>query len=237
MCINGVNKVFTLLFFTCKAMSICTGLKVWLVSNCVQQHATTSNNMQRGMQTDATCTIQQCCLCLHYFLRNNFNVIYFLYFLVNFFSCSYWKAPRGVTIKVLHVSFDWTCSTVRAYSGIFHRGDPILCTVSTYLNLYVHFQWSFLENHTQEKAKSKLHHRHINSIPNLPHTYTVAAILQLYILQRKWLKNNNNITTLTVFNVLFPCFLKNNVAPSSHHFHGLQSHWPMSTGIALLLYN
>ena len=30
------------------------------VSNFVQQHATTSNNMQQGVQTDATCSIQQC---------------------------------------------------------------------------------------------------------------------------------------------------------------------------------
>ena len=29
--------------------------------NNTQQHATTSNNMQQGEQTDATCNIQQCC--------------------------------------------------------------------------------------------------------------------------------------------------------------------------------
>ena len=29
--------------------------KVWLVSNFAQQHATTSNKMQQGVQTDATC--------------------------------------------------------------------------------------------------------------------------------------------------------------------------------------
>ena len=34
--------------------------KVWPVSNFVQEHATTSNNMQQGLQTDATCNIQQC---------------------------------------------------------------------------------------------------------------------------------------------------------------------------------
>ena len=27
-----------------------------------QQHATTSNNMQQGVQTDTTCNIQQCCV-------------------------------------------------------------------------------------------------------------------------------------------------------------------------------
>ena len=37
----------------------CTGRKVWPVSNFAQQHATTSNNMQQGVQTDATCNIQQ----------------------------------------------------------------------------------------------------------------------------------------------------------------------------------
>ena len=36
------------------------GRKVWLVSNFAQQHAITSNNMQQGAQTDATCEIQQC---------------------------------------------------------------------------------------------------------------------------------------------------------------------------------
>ena len=30
------------------------------VSNFAQQYATTSNNMQQGVQTDATCNIQQC---------------------------------------------------------------------------------------------------------------------------------------------------------------------------------
>ena len=41
------------------------GWKVWPVSNFAQQHATTSNNMQQGVQTDATCNIQQCCVRLH----------------------------------------------------------------------------------------------------------------------------------------------------------------------------
>ena len=30
---------------------------------------TTRNNMQQGVQTDATCNIQQCCVCLHGVLR------------------------------------------------------------------------------------------------------------------------------------------------------------------------
>ena len=37
------------------------------MSNFEQRHATTSNNMQRGVETDATCNIQQC----WEFLANN----------------------------------------------------------------------------------------------------------------------------------------------------------------------
>ena len=43
-----------------KEMLGVVGWKVWLVSNFARQHATTSNNMQQGVQTDATCYIQQC---------------------------------------------------------------------------------------------------------------------------------------------------------------------------------
>ena len=43
-----------------KEMLGVVGWKVWLVSNFAQQNATTSNNMQQGVQTDATCNIQQC---------------------------------------------------------------------------------------------------------------------------------------------------------------------------------
>ena len=43
-----------------KEMLGVVGWKVWLVSNSAQQHATTSNNMQQGVQMDATCNIQQC---------------------------------------------------------------------------------------------------------------------------------------------------------------------------------
>ena len=49
-CANGRNNV----------ASVWTGLNVWSLSNFVQQHATTFNNMQQGVQTDATCNIQQC---------------------------------------------------------------------------------------------------------------------------------------------------------------------------------
>ena len=41
------------------------GWKVWPVSNFAQHHATTSNNVQQGVQTDATCNIQQCFVRLH----------------------------------------------------------------------------------------------------------------------------------------------------------------------------
>ena len=42
---------------------VCMELKgwtVWPVSNFAQQLPTTRNNMQQGVQTDATCNIQQC---------------------------------------------------------------------------------------------------------------------------------------------------------------------------------
>ena len=42
--------------------SVCTGLKVWPVSNFAQKRVTTSNNMQQGVQRDAKCNIQQCCI-------------------------------------------------------------------------------------------------------------------------------------------------------------------------------
>ena len=38
----------------------CWELLAETVSNFAQQHATTSNNMQQGVQTDATSNIQQC---------------------------------------------------------------------------------------------------------------------------------------------------------------------------------
>ena len=41
-------------------VSVCTWLKVWLVSNSGQQLPTTRNNMQQGVQMEATCNIQQC---------------------------------------------------------------------------------------------------------------------------------------------------------------------------------
>ena len=48
-----------------KEMLAVVGWEVWPVSNFnlrnnTQQHATTSNNMKQGVQTDATCNIQQC---------------------------------------------------------------------------------------------------------------------------------------------------------------------------------
>ena len=40
--------------------SVCTWLNVWPVSNFAQQLPTTLNNIQKGVQTDSTCNIQQC---------------------------------------------------------------------------------------------------------------------------------------------------------------------------------
>ena len=41
----------------------------WLKSltgfNFEQQHETTSNSIQQRVQTDVTCNVQQCCVCLH----------------------------------------------------------------------------------------------------------------------------------------------------------------------------
>ena len=43
-----------------KEMLGVVGWNVWRVSKFAQQHVTASNNMQRGVQTDTTCKIQQC---------------------------------------------------------------------------------------------------------------------------------------------------------------------------------
>ena len=60
-CANGSNIV-ALRFgdHGTKEMWGVVGWKVWPVSNFAQQHATASNNMQQGVQTDATCNIQHC---------------------------------------------------------------------------------------------------------------------------------------------------------------------------------
>ena len=74
-CVNGSNIV-ALQFGDqgTKEMLGVVGWKVWPVANFVQQHTTTSNNMQQGVQMDATCNIQQlmlgvvgqqCCVRLH----------------------------------------------------------------------------------------------------------------------------------------------------------------------------
>ena len=43
-----------------KTQLVCTWLNAWPVANFAQQLLTTRNNMQQGVQTDATCNIQQC---------------------------------------------------------------------------------------------------------------------------------------------------------------------------------
>ena len=60
-CVNGSNIV-ALRFgdHRTKEMLGVVGWKAWPVSNFAQQHATTSNNMQQGVQTDATCNFQHC---------------------------------------------------------------------------------------------------------------------------------------------------------------------------------
>ena len=59
-CANGSNIV-ALRFgdHGTKEMLGFVGWKVWPVSNFARQHATTSNNMQQGVQTDVTCNIHQ----------------------------------------------------------------------------------------------------------------------------------------------------------------------------------
>ena len=50
------------------------GAKVSPVSNFAQQVPTTRNNMQQGVQTDATCKIQQFCVGLHGTLEHFVNI-------------------------------------------------------------------------------------------------------------------------------------------------------------------
>ena len=42
-----------------RSFTILTGFKL------CRNNLTTGNNMQQDIQTDATCNIQQCCVCLH----------------------------------------------------------------------------------------------------------------------------------------------------------------------------
>ena len=58
-------KGFTLPCHTCANNVGSCCVRLHAASNFAQQHATTSNNMQQGVQTDATCNIQQCCVRLH----------------------------------------------------------------------------------------------------------------------------------------------------------------------------
>ena len=68
-----------------KEMLGVVGWKVWPVLNFAQQHGTTSNNMQQGVQTDATCNIQQYCVRLHgaselhTFLTASLKSVFFYY--------------------------------------------------------------------------------------------------------------------------------------------------------------
>ena len=95
-----------------KEMLGVVGWIVWLVSNFAQQHATTSNNMQRGVQTDATCNIQQCCVRLHAALYlNKLSRLYAEFRLTaenrnhagNLLSLRTWKFQR--LLELISVSF------------------------------------------------------------------------------------------------------------------------------------
>ena len=72
-CANGSNIV-ALRFGDHRTKEILgvVGSKFWTVSNFAEQHATTCNNKQHGVQTDATCNIQQCCICLReaWYMKN-----------------------------------------------------------------------------------------------------------------------------------------------------------------------
>ena len=45
---------------------------------CNKQDATSCNNVQQGVQTDTTCNIQQCCICLPRALRKKISTLGFL---------------------------------------------------------------------------------------------------------------------------------------------------------------
>ena len=86
--------------------------------------ATTSNNMQQGVQTDATCNIQQCCVRLHAALylnklsrlyaefrltaenRNHARqVIYSLFALESFNVCSNWLVCLSTCVTLVYATF------------------------------------------------------------------------------------------------------------------------------------
>ena len=74
------------------------------------------------------------------------------------------------------------------------------------------------------KRKRKTNCTIITSIPHRIFCTLSSYFKTLRILHRKWLKNNNNITTLTVFSVLFRwSFLENNAQEKKkkklHHCH------------------
>ena len=112
-CANGSNIV-ALRFgdHGTKEMLGVVGWKIWPVSNFAQQRATTSNNMQQGVQTDATCNIQQCCVRLHAALYlNKLSRLYAEFRLTaenrnhagNLLSLRTWKFQR--LFELISVSF------------------------------------------------------------------------------------------------------------------------------------
>ena len=70
---------------TKEMLGVNVGWKVWPVSDFVQQHTTISNNMQQGVQMDATWNIQQCCVHLHGALEISRQYLLQMYFEQLFF--------------------------------------------------------------------------------------------------------------------------------------------------------
>ena len=117
-----------------KEMLGVVGWKVWPVSNFAQQHATISNNMQQGVQTDGTCNIQQCwellankwcCVRLHGALhpemitRNSCNGTTTIFFMLSK------KKYQKIKETFMHLpmfydcSFGWRLRYVFQYGGDF----------------------------------------------------------------------------------------------------------------------
>ena len=87
-CPNNVGRgMQTDLTLLCYALAIMKQKRVWeffaekfdrfqTLSN--KQHTTSCNNTQQGVQTDTTCNIQQCCVCLHRALKKKISTLGFL---------------------------------------------------------------------------------------------------------------------------------------------------------------
>ena len=107
-CANGSNIVALRVGdHGIKEMLGVVGWKVWPVSN-FSQHATTSNNMQQGVQTDATCNIQQC----WELLANNATSV-----CTGLKICTFWTRSNESHLysnKIPH-AFIWNKSLLKAF--------------------------------------------------------------------------------------------------------------------------